>query len=412
MAFAFFLANAIPSAGQTLTTLVTFNSANGRDPGALIQGANGNFFGLTSEDGVNLGGTIFEMTSSGKLIAQFDFNGFDAIDGEFPVGMLVQANGSLYGTTAGGGSGSAGTVFATAGGKVSVLYSFCSQTNCTDGAYPNAGLIPGRDGNFYGTTYQGGSGAQCNSSCGTVFEISPQSKLTTLYNFCSQANCSDGSVPFGGLVQGSDGNFYGTTTFGGNMRCQGGGCGTVFRLTRDGELTTLYNFCSKSNCADGALPSASLVEGSDGNLYGTTQQGGLPSSRCLANTFGCGTVFKITPAGELTTLHVFCTKANCVDGVAPNAPLILGKDGNLYGTTYFGGTNGPYAGTVFQITPAGKLTTLYSFCAQANCADGASPSAALLEAANGTFYGTTSGSGGEEGMGSVFRLSIGQGSER
>lgn len=416
IAVAFWMLCAVVSSAQTLTTLVTFNGSNGRQPGGLVQEANGNFAGLTSQDGLDLGGTVFEMTRDGQLIAQYNFNNFDPIDGSIPVGALLQAaNGNLYGTTAEGGAGSNGTVFEISGGKVSVLYNFCSQTNCSDGAFPNSGLIQARNGNFYGTTYEGGSGAECNGvgiTCGTVFEVTPQGKLTTLYSFCSLTNCSDGSMPYGGLVMGSDGNLYGITTFGGNTRCYGNGCGTVFKLTPQGQLTTLYTFCSKKGCADGVAPSASLVEGSDGNFYGTTLQGGMPSSVCFANTFGCGTIFKITPTGELTTLHVFCVRTNCTDGSAPIAPLIQGKDGNFYGTTYFGGVNGLFMGTVFKMTSSGKLATLYSFCSESNCADGAAPEAALVEGADGKFYGTTSGDGGDEGLGTVFSLAIEQGLER
>ena len=247
------------------------------------------------------------------------------------------------------------------------LYSF---TGGADGGLPGAGLVQGSDSNFYGTTSGGGT-----SGNGTVFRISPSGSLTNLWEFTGG---SDGASPYAGLVQGSDGNFYGTTYGGG-----ANGNGTVFRITPSGTLTTLWSFTYDS---DGELPSA-LVQGSDGNFYGTTYDGG-------AN--GNGTVFRITPSGTLTTLWSFTGGS---DGAYPYAGLVQGSDGNFYGTTSAGGTNN--AGTVFQINSAGGLTTLYSF---SGGADGESPWAGLIQGSDGSFYSTTY-EGGSYGYGTVFKLS-------
>jgi uncharacterized repeat protein (TIGR03803 family) len=210
----------------------------------------------------------------------------------------------------------------------------------TNGAAPLAALVQGSDGNFYGTTSLGGNLSLNNGAgYGTVFQMTPAGVLTRLVSFTG----ANGSYPSAGLVQGTNGSFYGTAEYGGNLSLNAGyGFGTVFKMTPAGALTTLVSF----NLANGYNPSAGLVQGSDGNFYGTTDGGGAG---------GAGTVFKMTPAGVLTTLVAF----NGADGNSPQAPLVQGSDGNFYGTTGYGGANGK--GTVFQVTPAGALTTLVSF---------------------------------------------------
>jgi uncharacterized repeat protein (TIGR03803 family) len=314
--------------------------------------------------------------------------GFDGTNGAYPgYTPLVQGtDGSYYGTTYEGGANNLGTVFKiTTGGTLTTLYSFCSQTSCTDGELPYAGLVQASNGNFYGTTVGGGA-----KNGGTVFEITPRGKLTTLYSFCSQTSCTDGELPYAGLVQATNGNFYGTTLAGG-----ANGKGTVFEITAAGTLTTLYSFCSQPSCADGELPYAGLVQATNGNFYGTTPFGGAKLG---------GTVFEITPQGKLTTLYSFCSQTSCTDGQSPYAGLVQAIDRNLYGTTYEGGANTD--GTVFEITLAGKLTTLYSFCSQTSCTDGENPTAGLVQASNGNLYGTTLG-GGANTDGTVFSLSVG-----
>ena len=246
--------------------------------------------------------------------------------------------------------------------QYTVLHAFAES----DGQDPLAGLVQGSDGNFYGTTDAGGTGGN-----GTVFKITPAGALTTLHSFSG----SDGRNPPATLVQGTDGNFYGTTNQGGAM-----GAGTVFKITPAGALTTLYPFAG----SDGSHPYAGLVQGTDGNFYGTTNQGG---------TGDYGTVFKITPAGTLTTLYSFPGS----DGGYPQDTLVQGSDGNFYGTAKQGGT-GNY-GTVFKITPSGTLTTLHSFAGS----DGQNPLAGLVQGSDGNFYGTTN-QGGTGDYGTVFKI--------
>jgi uncharacterized repeat protein (TIGR03803 family) len=320
---------------------------------------------------------------------------FNYTDGAYSEAELVQAtNGNLYGTTGGGGAnGNYGTVFKiTPSGTLTTLYSFCSQSGCTDGSNPYAGVVQATNGDFYGTTGYGG--ANCApTGCGTIFKMTPSGTLTTLYSFCSQSGCTDGEYPFGALVQATNGNLYGTTRFGG----ANGNYGTVFKITPGGTLTTLYSFCSQSGCTDGAYSEAELVQATNGNLYGTTGGGGANGNY--------GTVFKITPGGTLTTLYSFCSQSGCTDGYFPNTPLVQATNGDLYGTTYGGGANGNY-GTVFKIAPGGTLTTLYSFCSQSGCTDGDSSWAGLVQATNGNLYGTTYG-GGANGYGTVFQITPG-----
>jgi len=328
---------------------------------------------------------------------------FDVTDGKTPYAGLVQAiNGDLYGTTYAGGANNAGTVFKiTPSGTLTTLYSFCAQSGCTDGGSPLAGLVQAPNGDFYGTTGTGGNTNCFGGGCGTVFKITPTGMLTTLYSFCAQSGCMDGANPYAGLVQATNGDFYGTTC-GSGPTCDGGGSGpgTVFKITPSGTLTTLYSFCSQTGCTDGEYPIAGLVQATNGDLYGTTWGGG-------ANDLG--TIFKITPSGTLTTLYAFCAQSGCTDGGNPGAGLVQATNRDLYGTTEELGANG--TGTVFKITPSGTFTTLYSFCSQGGfpvCTDGANPFAGLVQDTNGDFYGTTY-AGGASGWGTVFSLSVGLG---
>ena len=288
----------------------------------------------------------------------------------------------------------------------------------THGANPYAGLVQGTDGNLYGTTTNGGA-----NGYGTVFRIPPAAAQPTaqggpnavgtvpiitqgepfamLHSFCSQSDCPDGANPYAGLVQDTNGNFYGITYYGGANRE-----GTVFKITPSGTLTTLYSFCSQSECTDGDQPHAGLVQGTDGNLYGTTYYGGAGAyeSEC-PDSEGCGTVFKITPGEPPTTLYSFCSQSGCTDGAGPYAGLVQATDGNLYGTTYYGGASDACdggCGTVFKISRSGLLTTLHSF----DYTDGNEPYAGLVQDTNGNFYGTTSGAGAH-GYGTVFSESVG-----
>jgi uncharacterized repeat protein (TIGR03803 family) len=383
----FFAVEAVGSPAQTFKSLVTFNGTDGDFPTAsLVQGSDGNFYGATAGGGTNNSGTVFKITPAGKLNTVHNFcDATKCTDGGVPDQLLLATDGNFYGTTHQGGTNTSGTVFQlTPKGKLTTLYSFCSQPNCADGALPIAGLVQARDGNFYGTTVYGGNRSACNGNgCGTVFTITSKGKLTTLHNFAG----TDGSFAYAGLIQARDGNFYGTTYNGG-----ANGPGTVFKITPAGKLITLYSFCSQSSCTDGSGPMGGLVQATNGNFYGTTFFGG---------TNGAGTVFEITPEGKLTSIFSF----DNTDGSSPVAGLVQATDEMFYGTTSYGGANA--YGTAFKITSAGMLITLHSFCSLPNCADGAYPYAGLVQATDGTFYGATDGQSVNDGT--VFSLAVGLG---
>jgi uncharacterized repeat protein (TIGR03803 family) len=382
----FCAATAIPSPAQTFATLASFNNTNGSFSQApLVQGLDGNLYGTTDDGGLKASGTAFKITLAGKLSLVHNFcSRTNCADGEVPEsGLVPVTNGDLYGITSSGGSGCSycGTVFViTPGGTLLTLHSF----DGSDGLNP-LGLMQASNGDFYGTTSTGGSG-----SGGTIFRMTPAGTLTTLYNF------EFFNYPVAGLVEGSDGDFYGTT-----ITYAAEGYGTIFKMTPDGGVTTLHTFSG----TDGSWPVASLMEASNGHFYGTTSQGGPASSICVST--GCGTVFEITPEGMLTTLHSFSGP----DGLSPSGALVQGSDGNLYGTTSGGGpansSCGSGCGTIFQITPEGKFTKLHTFDGM----DGRYPYVGLLQATDGNFYGTTYAGGTSTacagGCGTVFRLSRG-----
>src|ERR1017187_5803103 len=277
---------AIALPAQTLTTLYSFcpqsDCADGGSPLAgLVQATNGDLYGTTASGGASGNGTVFKITPSGTLTTLYSFcSRSGCTDGSEPyyAGLIQAANGDLYGTTSrGGANGNYCTVFKiTPGGTLTTLHSFCSQTNCTDGAFPAAGLAQAANGDLYGTT-QG----EVPHRWGTVFKITPGGTLTTLHTFCSQTNCPDGALPAAGLAQAANGDLYGTTQGGETHRW-----GTVFKITPSGTLTTLYSFCSRSGCTDGSEPYAGVIQAANGDLYGTTSSGGASNG---------GTVFKITP---------------------------------------------------------------------------------------------------------------------
>jgi uncharacterized repeat protein (TIGR03803 family) len=357
---------------------------------------------------VRVAGQTDSISSTPSTITFKTLVNFDGTNGADPQLMsLVQGfDGTFYGTTAEGGSQNSGTVFKiTAAGNLITPYSFCSETNCTDGEQPYAGLVQATDGNFYGSTVEGGGSSQCSQGCGTVFKITPSGTLTTLHSF----DVSDGAYPVGALVQATDGTFYGTT-YGAYPEAKSANIdraslegttssyGTIFKVTRDGTLITLHTFCSQNGCADGYYPAGALVQATDGNFYGTTEYGGASSG---------GTIFKIAAGGMLTTLYSFCSQTNCTDGAHPIAGLVQATNGIFYGTTYTGGANG--FGTVFKITAAGNLTTLYSFCSETNCTDGSGPLAGLVQATDEKLYGTTGFGANDnnnclDGCGTVFNI--------
>jgi len=382
-AAAFVLPAFCAQAGAVLTSLHSFDSRDGINPyGGLVQGADGNFYGTTysgGDNGVDGAGTVFKISPGGALT---NLVLFDSTDGAGPAAGLVQgSDGFFYGTTFRGGTNanSYGTVFqVNSNGALNSLYSFGSSQDVygvpLDGGLPEAPLVQASNGVFYGTCRYGGTNDQFPG--GTIFQISSNGGLTISWSF---TGASDGSFPLAGLVQGSDGNFYGTT-FGGD-----GAYGGVFKFTPPAAVTGLHTF---TGVDDGGNPFGGLVEGSDGNFYGTTTTGG---------TYTNGTVFRISSGGAFSNLYSF-TGGN--DGANPYGVLTQGSDCYFYGTASSGGAH--TNGTVFRISAGGALTNLYSFTGGD---DGGTPYAGLVQGTDGNFYGETL-DGGTNGYGTVFRLSI------
>jgi uncharacterized repeat protein (TIGR03803 family) len=357
------------------TILYSFVPSTGDLPQTLlIQGIDLNFYGTAYSGGPHGYGAVFMLTPSGAESVLYGFG--DTIDSDPKGALVLGANGNFYTTCIGhfaDDSEWGAVVEVTPQGSETVLHDFGSAG---DGAEPYAGLILASDGNFYGTTDSGGTGA-----AGTVFKITPGGSETVLYSFLGTPG--DGEGPLASLIQGSDGNLYGTTTSGGtNNR------GTVFRLTLTGTETVLYSFAGGTG--DGAYPQASLIQGTDGNFYGTTLEGGTSNN---------GTVFKMTPGGVETVLYSFAGTPS--DGASPEAGLIQASDGNFYGTTSYGGANN--YGTVFEITQSGTETVLHSFSGAPN--DGQEPLAPLLQGSDGNLYSTTY-VGGANSVGTVFKVTL------
>ncbi len=286
-------------------------------------------------------------------------------------GTLVQGrNGKLYGTTF-GPSGTNGAIFAvTTTGRASQPYTFGS-----DGGNPWAGLILGADGNYYGTTSAGGAAGN-----GVLFKVSPTGVYTDLHDF---AGGSDGASPFSAPMQASDSNFYGTT-YGTN------GASTIYRYQTNGTFTTIYNF----DVAHGQGVVAPLIQGTDGNLYGSASTGGNQA-------LGCGTLFKLSTSGQILWTYVFpCGQG----GASPDGAMLQASDGNYYGTTSGGGEGGVQPGTVFRLDQNGNVKILYAF---KNLTDGAAPTGGLTQGTDGSLYGTTSQGGGKSACGNLFQISLG-----
>lgn len=355
----------------------------------LMQAADGNYYGTTTNGGTYQSGTIYRITPGGAYSVLYSFTGND--DGSYPIGGLVQGgDGYLYGTTTGEGQYYSGTIFKISlGGEFSLVYTF---TGGADGSQPKGPLVLASDGNFYGTTAEGGS----HSYYGGFFQMSPGGTVTPLYGFTGG---NDGGQPQSGLVQGVDGNLYGTTGSGTYE-------GTLFQFV-PGTLDTINTLYSFTGADTGANPFGGLVQGPDGTFYGTTDDGA--STYCEAEVVhgprfdggGCGTIysFALTGAntGTVTPLYEFTGSS---DGFNPMDTLIFGSDGNLYGTANAGGADAN--GSIFQVTTSGTLTPLFGFCAPNDCSDGQSPYQGLVQGSDGNFYGTTR-SGGSYSEGVVFR---------
>ncbi len=357
------LAASVHAHSQTFTTLFNFDNTHGADPdAALVQGRDGYLYGTASSGGTKGDGTVFRITPKGKMDILHNFN---FKNGEYPQAvLLLSSSGNFYGTTNGGGTNpynTYGTIFEISPtGKFESLFSF----DLTDGASPTAGLIQGADGELYGTTY---------GPIGTVFRITATGELTSLYGLPPQF-----IDPFAGLVMGNDQNFYGTGYVAGTNSD-----GEIFQITPSGTFTVLHSF----DQTDGRWPTGTPALGNDGNFYGTTLSGG-------ANGFG--TVYRIASSGTFTSLHSFAA----ADGEYPQGALALGSDGDFYGTTVNGGAN--MKGTVYKVTPGGTLTVLHNFAGT----DGSSTTAGLVQHTNGTFYGATY-EGGTLGYGTIFNLNVG-----
>lgn len=366
------------SATASVGVLQAFNQIDGGywPQVGVIKGSDGNYYGTTFAGGYR-GGTVFQMTPSRRLTYLYRFGTVPG-DGAYPRGPLVEgSDGNFYGTTTyddSQGDGF-GTVFKiTPSGILTTLHTFTAVGD--DGGWPS-GVVEGNDGNLYGTTDLGGT-----NNLGTVFKITPEGTLTTLYSFGTVRG--DGAYGAIGLVLASDGNFYSATGAGGAYND-----GTIFKITPSGSLTTLYTFGKVASA--GARVGYSLIEGSDGNFYGTNLYGGA---------YNKGTVFRITPSGYLTTLYAFGASAN--DGWTTSGSLLEGSDGNFYATNFFGGAH--QSGTAYEITPDGSMTTLYAFGATPS--DGSYPYGTLIQNANGSFIGTTE-QGGNAG-GTIFEMKVTQ----
>lgn len=355
----------------SFSTLASFeiDYINGAHPGSsLLLASNGLFYSTTADGGfvykegrlASGFGAVFAVTLTGELSTVYALNGTTGSVG----GLITASDGNFYGTTAGGGSNNDGTIFRiTKEGALTELFSF-SRTN---GAAPLAGLRQGSDGAFYGTAAAGGSRA-----AGTIFKITAAGNLTTLHSF----NILDGSNPLAPLLQAADGSFFGTTTYGGKF-----GSGSVFRLTESGQFTSIASF----GFLDGFGPLGTLVQASSGELYGSTFSGGSEFQ---------GTIFKVTQTGALTSLVTF----KGANGAYPASGLIKGPDGSFYGSTLLGGKDDK--GTLFRVTPEGHLTTLYEFTGRV---DGGYPAAPLALGNNGVLVGTTV-EGGRDGFGTAFEV--------
>jgi uncharacterized repeat protein (TIGR03803 family) len=410
-------ANSAQTATATVTvvaatsyTTTSISSINGSFPTAsLVQGSDGNLYGTSAADAFRLDSS-FSLTKLASLPGSI----------YAPISALIQASdGNVYGIASGGD----GSIFKMdSSGNVTTVYSFPSPISGTiSGLWPWAGLIQGTDGNFYGTTYAGGN-TSCKPygygipaygpfnynpgsgyGCGTIYKMDSSSNVTILYSFSGQ---SDGNFPQASLIQGSDGNIYGTTSAGGTY-----GYGTVFKISLQGNLETLHSFSS----SDGDSPVAALIQASDGNLYGTAA---CLSCGPIGSGF-TGEVFKIDTSGNnFTVLHHFSGQ----DGSLPVAPLIQGSNGDFYGTTWAGGdltcgewyfyvgSNYPYirlggCGTVFRMDSQGNVTVLHDF-EEPQSGDGNDPYAGLLLGKDGYLYGTTYYGGTSIYFGTVFRLGV------
>ncbi len=396
---------------STLKTLYSFcsqaNCADGVYANGIIADASGRLFGTTFEGGTTDQGVVFEFVPrSGKYTVLYNFcSQNNCADGQRPRNgrLVMDTAGNLYGVTSGGGTKDGGVAYELVRGKRAwrekVLYSFCAQANCTDGNFPTTSLTYA--GAASGALYDGKSplfgqaltGGATNNGIAFALKRGHRSqwKEEILYNFCSQANCSDGSGPWAPMIVDSAGNLYGTTTLGGSASY-----GAVFELSPHGRTysqSVIYSFCSQSNCADGGVPYGGLVMDGSGNLYGNNTGFGAD---------GYGVVFRLAPQSGHWQYSVLASFAYA-NGASPQSSMTLDASGNLLGVAPIGGAGG--VGTVFQYG-GGALDALYSFCGQTNCTDGAEPTDSVSIDGSGTIWGTTwvGGANYTSGGGTIFSL--------
>lgn len=367
--------SAYASAFQVLHNFL--DGADGATPNApVIEDAAGNLFGVAHQGGATNNGVVFEIAADGTETVLYSFKA--GSDGRKPeAGLLEDAAANLYGTTFyGGGTCDCGIVFRLAAdGTETVLHTFAGGQ---DGANPQAGLIADAAGNLYGTTTLGGSGGN-----GIVFKLAPGGKLTVLHAFTGGA---DGGYPQASLTMDKKGGLYGTAVVGGTNDF-----GTVFKLTPRGAFKVLHAFAGGK---DGENPLAGLIEDKAGNFYGTTRLGGENGTGCFGD--GCGTVFRLAPDGTNTVLYAFSGGS---DGSEPYGGVVADGKGNLYSATPFGGTKDGF-GTAFKLAPDGTFKVLHTF---AGPSDGEYPEAGLIIGNTGKLYGTAY-VGGADAWGTVFEL--------
>jgi uncharacterized repeat protein (TIGR03803 family) len=365
--------------GSGYTNLHHFGGpGDGANPQALTIAQDGALYGATSAGGSNSVGTLFKLALDGSGYTVLRHFGGSSWDSKTPLAQpLAASDGILYGTTYAGGSSGVGTVFAIQkdGSQYGTIVSLSSTAG--DASNPQGGLVFGTNGLLFGTTRSGGVFA-----LGTIYSLSSLGQNYSILHSFAGTNGSDGSSPWGPLVVGSDGALYGTTHAGGTNNL-----GTIFKLNQDGSgYMPLYSF---STNGDASSPAAGLIEGADGFLYGTTFYGGAT---------GNGTVFKCSKdLGTYTIIHSFMGS----DGASPEAVVLQGSDGALYGTTYYGGSNN--LGVVFRLATDGSTYGVLHYFVPGQV-DGASPAAELIEGSDGWLYGTTSTGGTNGGTGTVFKL--------
>ena len=359
------------------TVLYGFPVTDGNHPQAgVVQDSVGNLYGTTNSGGAYNSGLVYKIDTANQFTYLYTFKGGN--DGGNPFGgVILGSDGNLYGAAGGAGQYNAGLLYKMdLSGNETVLYSF---TGGSDGAYPN-GVTRDSAGNLYGTTADGGS-----SGYGVVFKADPMGHETVLHTFMG----SEGKYPYAGVTLDAHGNAYGSTFYGGGF-----GHGVVYKIDTIGNYTVLYNF---TGGADGGNPWGDLILDSAGNLYGTTWSGGPPSGDYP------GVVFKIDTMGNFSVLYTF---TGFSDGGGPRSNMVFDAQGNLYGTTEYGGTgNCPYfgCGVLFELNPTGEQTLLYSF---SGGNDGGEPGTGLIRDAAGNLYGTASDGGTGDG-GVVYKVSPG-----